>query len=238
MKTLLLSDIHSNIAALEAVWQLEHDSDVIYCAGDLVDYGPEPKAVLDWVREHQVQSVVGNHDLWVVLNYQSGRALDDVPLEERAWVHHNASLLDDADIKFLEELPGALTVEFDGLVYGIAHLYEDYLDIPDSDTFLQFRVDTFSPVESGRMNRIILGHTHIQGYRDYGMGRVVLNPGSVSYRRLNDPDRRAHYATVTDGKIEFKRVEYDVEAVGRQMAQVQLKPSEMAMVERFFGKGG
>jgi predicted phosphodiesterase len=238
MKALILSDIHSNIAALEAIWNKELDSDVIYCAGDLVDYGPEPKAVLDWLRQHQVQSVVGNHDLWVVLNYQSGRSLEDVPLDERAWVHHNASLLDDADIKYLEGLPGALTVEIDGLVYGITHLYEDYKEIPDAETFLRFRLETFSPVESGRMNRIIMGHTHIQGHRDYGRGRVVLNPGSVSYRRLNDPDRRAHYATITDGTVEFKRVEYDFEAVGRQMAQVQLKTSETAIVDRFFGTAG
>ena len=52
MKALLIADIHSNICALEAIWNKEQDSDIIYCAGDLVDWGPFPKQVLDWVREH------------------------------------------------------------------------------------------------------------------------------------------------------------------------------------------
>lgn len=49
MKALILSDIHSNIYALEAIWNKERDSDLILCAGDLVDYGPFPQEVLAWV---------------------------------------------------------------------------------------------------------------------------------------------------------------------------------------------
>ena len=54
MKALILSDLHSNIHALEAIWARERDSDAIYCAGDLVDYGPFPNEVLDWVRQRRV----------------------------------------------------------------------------------------------------------------------------------------------------------------------------------------
>lgn len=93
MKTLLLSHIHSNIYALEAIWQAERDSDLIYCAGDLVDYGPYPKEVLDWIRAHAVPCVQGNHDAWVVKNYRDGGTFDIMPAADRAWVHHNASLL-------------------------------------------------------------------------------------------------------------------------------------------------
>ena len=62
MKALIISDIHSNIFALEAIWQREHDCDVVFCAGDLVDYGPSPGEVIAWVQAHGVACVQGNHD--------------------------------------------------------------------------------------------------------------------------------------------------------------------------------
>jgi len=89
MKILILSDIHSNIYALESIWESERDSDRIYCTGDLVDYGPYPKEVLNWVRDHDVICTQGNHDKWLVLNYRSGNLFDRITPEERTWVHHN-----------------------------------------------------------------------------------------------------------------------------------------------------
>ena len=62
MKLLILSDLHANLPALEAIWQAESDCDRIYCAGDLVNYGSDPHAVIDWCREHGVQAVLGNHE--------------------------------------------------------------------------------------------------------------------------------------------------------------------------------
>ncbi len=101
MKTLIVSDIHSNIYALEAIWKYENDSDIVYCAGDLVDYGPYPKEVLDWVRSHNVHCVQGNHDRWIVTCYRDGKTLEHLPLDERTWAHHNVSLLQEHDIEYL-----------------------------------------------------------------------------------------------------------------------------------------
>ena len=82
MKALVVSDIHSNIYALQAIWEQEHDSDVIYCAGDLVDYGPFPSEVIQWVREHEVICVGGNHDAWVVLHDRQCPNLWTIPEDE------------------------------------------------------------------------------------------------------------------------------------------------------------
>lgn len=95
MKALILSDIHSNIMALEAIGAQEQDSDLIICTGDLVDYGPYPREVVAWARAHQIICTQGNHDAWVVLNYRQGKRGEVVPLAERHWVHHNAALLDE-----------------------------------------------------------------------------------------------------------------------------------------------
>lgn len=61
MKLLVISDIHSNYGALLAVAHAEKP-DGIWCLGDLVDYGPEPAEVVQWVRHNANQCVLGNHD--------------------------------------------------------------------------------------------------------------------------------------------------------------------------------
>jgi predicted phosphodiesterase len=129
MKVLIFSDIHSNIYALEAIWEKEHDSDLILCAGDLVDYGPYPRQVLTWIREHNVLCVQGNHDASVALTYRKGNTLETVAEDDRAWVHLNASLLEESDIEFLEQLPISSSFELDGIAYGMQHIYRDYKEI-------------------------------------------------------------------------------------------------------------
>jgi predicted phosphodiesterase len=60
MKLLVISDIHSNYEALVGVRHAE-EPDEIWCLGDLVDYGPEPAEVVQWVRHHVDHCVLGNH---------------------------------------------------------------------------------------------------------------------------------------------------------------------------------
>lgn len=232
MKALILSDIHSNIYALEAIWSREGDSDVIYCAGDLVDYGPYPKEVLDWIRGHEVTCVQGNHDQFVALCYRRGDTLESVPAEERAWVHLNAALLGEEEITFLEQLPQALTFELDGITYGLTHLYQNYEEIVTLHAFEHFRQHSF---HCARATRLIFGHTHRQAIRYLSDSLLWLNPGSVSYRRPDDPDQTAHYATVTDGIISLKRLPYDLGSLRRYVHQVSLRESEVRAAEHFFG---
>jgi hypothetical protein len=75
MKALILSDVHSNIVALEAIWAREGDADAIYCAGDLVDYGVYPRETLAWMRAHNVVCVQGNHDRQVAETFLRTGAL-------------------------------------------------------------------------------------------------------------------------------------------------------------------
>jgi len=146
MKALIISDIHSNIYALEAIWAQERDNDIIYCAGDLVDYGPFPKEVLDWVR-----------------------------------------------------------------------------------------AQTFCSPKNDPITRLILGHTHRQVIRHLSDTLLWLNPGSALYRRRDDPDQTAHYATITDGVISLRRVPYNLEPLRRYVGQVCLKESEVSVAEHIFG---
>jgi putative phosphoesterase len=235
MKALILSDIHSNIYALEAIWSQEKDSEILYCTGDLVDYGPHPKEVLDWVRAHNVICAQGNHDRWVVEKYRTGKSFDQIPTRERLWAHHNANLLNAGDIAFLESLPENINFQMDGINYGMVHLYRDYDEIVSLHAYQTFLQHTFAESGISNFSRLILGHTHRQAVRYLSDQILWLNPGSVSYRRTDDPDQAAHYATITAGAISLKRLPYDLAPLRLFVQGISLKESEIRVAKRFFG---
>lgn len=237
MKALILSDLHSNIHALEAIWAREHDSDLIYCAGDLVDYGVFPNAVIAWVRAHGVICVQGNHDREVIHYYRAGERGDRVPPAERKWAHYNAGLLSEDEVVFLEQLPLAVTFTLDGIRYGLTHMYRAYEEIVSLHAYSRFRAAMFADGDRPLPNRLIFGHTHRQGIRYLSDSLLWLNPGSISYRRPDDPDQSAHYITITDGVISLRRVDYDLEPVWRALRAVPVKVSEAVAAERFFPLG-
>jgi len=235
MKALILSDLHSNIYALEAIWKKEQDSDAVFCAGDVVDYGPYPCEVLDWLRAHQVHCVQGNHDAWVAQNYRQGNGLAGIPAADREWVHLTVEQMDEADVLFLENLPQVLTFELDGIVYGLKHNFREYNEIVSLHAYHEFRLNTFDSSLSNRISRLIFGHTHRQSVRYLSDEYLWLNPGSSSYRRKDDPDQSAHYATIIDGKISLKRLEYDISPLYHAIQQIELKEAEMRVAHFYFG---
>lgn len=231
MKVLVLSDIHSNIYALEAIWAQEKACDAVYCAGDLVDYGPYPREVIAWIQANHVPTVQGNHDAWVPINYRRGARLENIPPQERAWVHHNASLLTEGDIAFLEQLPLTLTFTLDGIDYAMTHLYREYEEIVSLHAFEQFRQERFGGADFARL---ILGHTHRQAIRIMSNLHLWLNPGSVSYRRRDDPDQTAHYATITDGRIDLHRLTYNKRPLFQVARTAGVNDQETATAVRFW----
>jgi predicted phosphodiesterase len=104
--------------------------------------------------------------------------------------------------------------------------------------FNLFRMQSFDPVSialSHKISRLILGHTHRQSIRYLSDEYLVLNPGSASYRRHDDPDQTTHYATITDGNISLNRLAYDISPLQRSIQCVNLKESEMEVARFFFG---
>jgi len=82
---------------------------------------------------------------------------------------------------------------------------------------------------------LIFGHTHRQAVRYLSDTVRWINPGSVSYRRRDDPDQTAHYATIVDGVVSLQRLAYDLEPVHTLASQVALKESEMRAAAYIFG---
>ena len=86
--------------------------------------------------------------------------------------------------------------------------------------------------------RLILGHSHRQAICSFRDQRLFLNPGSVSYRRMDDPDKTAHYAVVTDGDILLKAIVYDQtplqEIVRGLMRDKQMNEKDLEQAAFFF----
>jgi predicted phosphodiesterase len=229
MRYLILSDLHSNWEALEAVIEAATDKyDRIVCCGDLVGYGPDPNRVLDWARASLYAVVRGNHD-------RACCGMEDLewfnPVARAASVWTMARLTE-ANFDYLRQLPaGPLLVEGFQLIHG-SPLDEDEYVISATDAR-----NVFDYLEAGIS---FFGHTHLQcGYArangyfqimrplDPFQGEVwhrldrdgiyLINAGSVGQPRDGDP--RAAYALFDSETLEVvqRRVRYDYEATRRKI---------------------
>lgn len=201
MRILVLSDIHANWPALQAI---REPHDVCICLGDLVDYGPQPVECVRWAMEHADYIVRGNHDHGVaqdveVLGERGYRYLTRIS-RRRMW-----PLLGAEERRYLVQLPLTLRMTLQNKRYYLVHATpRDPLDeyvLKDPEAWLR-RV---GHLES---DIVCVGHTHMQ-FNLMAGSTVVLNPGTVGQARDGDP--RAAYAIIQDGRIELKRQEYPIE---------------------------
>ena len=141
MRMLLISDVHANICALEAIEKAEK-WDVAYCCGDLVDYGPFAAETLRWVQEHDVHCVRGNHDAHVLglTKADCERARNEGRWK---WSHDNFEKIGEEGLAFLQSLPLTLRFSVDGVEYQMQHQYDQgYGTVESLDQFVGlFRSD-------------------------------------------------------------------------------------------------
>ncbi len=208
MKILVISDIHGNIDALDAVYNRESDADQIWFAGDFVDYGPFPKEVVRWCAGHDVIAVRGNHDDYLLVADERSRHQPVEGSGHRKWLDYTREQLSAEDIEYLASVPESVVLEADGFTYVMRHMFNGYDLILGTHEFEPFWEEFGGPKDTDQ-KRVILGHTHRQGLHLLGDGDLWLNPGSVSYRRPDETDKRAHYAVIEDGVIELRRLSFD-----------------------------
>ena len=202
MKIGLISDIHANLPALEAVLDDLPTVEMIVCAGDVVGYNPWPAECVDRIQDIASVTVQGNHD----------RAVED-PLQyahnemARAGLEYAQAELTDEQLCWLLERPQRTTVADDS--YQLVHSHPNPEELGSYVRPRQF--PNMRPYLD-EFEGIILGHTHIQ-HKAVIDDRLIVNPGSVGQPR--DKDSKAAYAVldVDAKKVDFRRVEYDIERV-------------------------
>jgi len=219
MKVLIISDVHANPWALRAVVHDAGPVDYVLCAGDIVSYGPDPRATLDAVRKQGVVAVRGNHDHAVAsgADPKASPAKQRLALAMRDWTR---SQLEPADIAWLVRLPLRLMWEISGTRFAVAHatprdpLY-DYRLRPDAaESFVR---ETAAGIDA---EVLVVGHTHWPLLRTCG-GLQIVNPGSVGQPLDGDP--RAAYAMWEDGQVTLRRIEYDQSAALAGLAGLSIE---------------
>ena len=222
----LISDIHSNLEALQAVFAdiAEHKVEDVYCLGDVVGYGPNPRECVDLVMDCKLV-LLGNHDQGAMFDpegfngpaeraifwtrAQLERSTEDRPLREKRW-------------EFLAERPRSHREDGFLYVHGSARNPLNEYVFPE-DIYNQRKMERiFALVE----RYCFQGHTHVPGIFTESLefyspeeidyvyqldGRKTLcNVGSVGQPR--DGNWRACYIVLDSDTITFRRVEYDVES--------------------------
>lgn len=237
MKLLILSDLHSNVEGARAILEREGDIDALYAAGDLVDYGTDPAAVIDWVRSHGVRCVRGNHDDKLIGVWQSGD-FDGLPQTRFAWVHHNCQRLTQTYVDFLMNLPTHLCFTADGIEYLMTHRCgQGYETIDSQYHFDQYWNEHYTlPHTPGAQRRMIFGHSHRQVVQCHDRNSLWLNPGSASYRRPDEPSKDAFYAVIEDGVIDLRHTPYNRTPLARETQRMRpfLMPEEWHVAHFFF----
>lgn len=228
MKILLLADIHSNWPALSAI---DERFDACLFVGDFVDYATNPVPCIEWGREHVTAAVRGNHDHAVAQRIEP-RGHDGLRQLAAATRPVHWQLLSASHLRYLARLPVTQRCTVDGKSFHLVHgTPRDPLDEYLSDDAGAWG-ERLSTVDA---DFVCVGHTHIPFHLDLGRTQVV-NPGSVGQPRDGDP--RAAYAVIEDGKVELRRVEYDIDATVEQMRRSGVNGSSLEMAETILRTGG
>lgn len=190
----LVSDVHGNLAALEAVLARidELGIEELLCLGDTAGYYPDVDACCEALRDRDARSVRGNHDHYLVTGARSGRSR-----WADACIDHQASTVAARTREWLASLPTSLTCGGVRAVHGgWGDPLEEYLVEVDEAYFAAQRGRFFAS-----------GHTHrplvVEGRR-----ATYCNPGSVGQPRDGDP--RASFAVFDGRTFRVERVPYDV----------------------------
>ena len=238
MRALIVSDIHSNLEALEAVIadaQGRGGFDVIWCLGDSVGYGPDPIACLDLLRSFPLVAVAGNHDR-AALDLRESAAFNSAAAFSANWT---AQQLPEEHRSFLAGLPEVAIADSFTLVHGSLRApLREYLLNEEA------AASTFGRLTS---SYCLVGHSHlpflclenrdgprfVQFSEDEPFAlderRLIANSGSVGQPRDYDP--RPSYAIFlqedpeTSGLLERHRVEYARAATQEKMRNAGLPRS-------------
>lgn len=239
MRYLVISDIHANLVALEAVLEdAAGEWEQIWCLGDIVGYGPDPNGCVELLSQQEHLSLSGNHD-WAVLGKLD---IESFNSEARTAIRWTQKTISQENRDYLTALPALQVIEPFTLVHASPRqpIWEYLLDEgAAAQNFLLLNTPY-----------CFVGHTHTPviftettpgkseaSYPAYdesimlGEERLIINPGSVGQPRDSDP--RAAYGILDSDALtwQHRRVAYDVEETQARMRSHGLPHRLIARLE-------
>lgn len=230
MKLAIISDIHANLPALEAVWKdlQQHHPDFIYCCGDLVNFAGWDNEVVDFIRQHNITTVQGNHDEGIGNGHAHFNYSFKTEAQKKfglASIDHVQKSTTEKTKEFLRSLPFSCKIEFKSksssvtmlLIHGSPLSNEDYI-FPDTPE------ETLTGLlKEAKTDIIVCGHTHKPFHKKILLKegsetfhKHVINAGSVG--KPKHGNNKACY-TIIDleskgvKEVKFHYTSYDVEKV-------------------------
>jgi predicted phosphodiesterase len=230
MRIAVISDVHANLFALDAVLAHVGSVDAVWHLGDVVGYGPEPDAVVDRLATIGAIGVRGNHDSAAIggdeIDWFNADARDAMDWTRRtisratvAWLSGLPLRREEAGFTLVHGSPLDPTWEYvttttaarDNLaVVSTDHGINGHTHIPIAFTLEGNRIGRFSPSDGSATEIALDGH------------RLLLNPGSVGQPRDGDPRASYMLLELDSRRARWHRVTYDIDAVRAQMRAVGL----------------
>ena len=219
MKVAVISDVHANLEALEAVLAdaRANGAETFWCLGDIVGYGADPDAVVETIRALGSPAVAGNHD-WAACGLTSTRQFNRHAAAAAEWT---ARTMKPENLDWLKALPLVERVEGVLLVHATP-------SEPAAWHYCMVVEDAIDEMESYREDLCLIGHSHVPGaferhddeVRYTRAEELVLRPGRQymvnvgSVGQPRDGDKRAAYALydTVECRIRHVRVEYPIAA--------------------------
>lgn len=188
----IISDIHGNLPALNAVLQKIDDlgCQKIISLGDVTGYYSQPHDCIDILRERNATQLLGNHDYYII----SGTSCPRSRLVSNL-IQYQRNVITDEHVKFLSSLRSELSIDNMSLVHGG---WENSLD--------EYLYEVSMSNLVGNHRYYFSGHTHVQTQLNFA-GKIYCNPGAVGQPRDGDP--RAALAIFDGDQIVLHRVAYD-----------------------------
>ncbi|ATW26359.1 metallophosphoesterase family protein [Candidatus Formimonas warabiya] len=235
MRIAVFSDVHGNLAALQAVLADVEKRKVDYtvCAGDLVGYAPFPNEVIHLIQERNIPCVMGNYDDGVGFfrpvcgcdfKDDQARLLGEQSL---LWTKKHTS---EENKEFLRFLPYEIRIEAAGkrllIVHGSPKALNEYLSADTSEHYLK------GLLEEEDTDVLICGHTHIPCHKQWDQGHLV-NAGSIGKPKHGKSSAVYALIQITKGiAVEFLDVAYDVEATASAIEKSDLPDAFAHMLRK------
>ncbi len=227
MRIAILSDIHSNLEALQrALDGIDAAKvDAVYCLGDVVGYNADPAACVELIRDRCDGVVCGNHDAAVAKE----EAIGELPADGQDAARHNRQCLSDDQLSYLASLPDTLTVENCTFVHAT----------PDTPRAWK-RLTTYPAAQSQfdhfDTDICFIGHTHVPAVMADRLGvlqvrrghRYLVNVGSVGQPRDQNP--KVSFGLFDTDSFEYHnvRMTYDIDGAAQKIRDTDALPNRLA----------